>query len=56
MDVVILVYKIDGRIFILNIPYTIALGKPATVAQNVAHPLVVEKVVGPNPGPTLRNN
>ena len=29
---------------------------PATVAQHVAHPLVVGKVIGSNLGPTPRHN
>ena len=30
--------------------------KPATVAEHVAHPLVVGKVIGLNLGPTPRQN
>ena len=30
--------------------------RPATVAQHVAHPLVVGKVIGSNLGPTLCHN
>ena len=30
--------------------------QPATVAQQVAHPLVVRKVIGSNLGPTPRHN
>ena len=30
--------------------------EPATVAQHVAHPLVVGKVIGSNLGPTPRHN
>ncbi len=35
---------------------TIIIKKPATVAQHVAHPLVVEKVIGSNLGSTPRHN